>query len=79
MQKTGKSPRRDFLKLIPLSIVSVGIFSFFKFNRTGKYSEANYKTLSGAEANEIIRNEKFSVSTRINPAPAPDGPKNIKE
>ena len=72
MEKEARNPRRDFLKLIPLTAVSLGAFSFFTFKKSAKYSEKNYNTLSKSEADDIIRNAKFPVSTRIKPAPAPD-------
>ena len=78
MQKTGHNQRRNFLKLIPLAVVSIGAFSIFRSKRSDKYSEKKYKTLSKAEADQIIRNEKFSVSTRMEPAPAPVANKTIK-
>jgi len=78
MQKTYNNPRRDFLKMIPIAIVSISTFSFFKFKKSNKYSEKKFNTLSKSEADEIIKNEKFPVSTRLNPAPAPAAQQNIK-
>jgi hypothetical protein len=78
MQKIDKNPRRDFLKLIPLAIVSISVFSFFKFKRSNRYPEKKFNTLSKSEADEIIKNEEFPALTRLNPAPAPVGQKNIK-
>jgi len=78
MQKTGHNQRRDFLKLIPLALVSIGAFSIFRNRKSDKYSEKKYHTLSKTEADEIIRNEKFSVSTHIKPSPGPVAKKNIK-
>lgn len=34
MQKTSNNPRRDFLKRIPIAIVSIGAFSFFGQKKT---------------------------------------------
>ena len=78
MQKTENNPRRDFLKLISVAAVSFGALSFFKFRKSGKYSEKHLSTLSKSDADEIIKNEKFTVSTRLNPEPAPVAQKNIK-
>lgn len=77
MRKTDNS-RRDFLKMIPLAVVSISAFSFFKFKKSSTYSEKKFNTLSQSEADEIIKNEMFPVSTRINPAPAPSAQQNIK-
>ncbi len=78
MQKTDNNPRRNFLKRIPIAIVSISTFSFFKFKKSNNYSEKKISTLSNVEANEIIKNDKFSVSTQLKPAPAPVAQKNIK-
>ena len=78
MQKADHNPRRDFLKLIPLAIVSIGAFSFLKTRKSNQYPEKEYNTLSKSEADNIIKNEKFQVSTRIIPAPAPVAKKNIE-
>lgn len=78
MQKADHNSRRDFLKLIPLSMVSISAFLFLKFRKSNKYSEEKYITLSKSEADSIIKNEKFQVSTRINPAPAPVANKNTE-
>ena len=78
MQKTDNNPRRDFLKMIPIAIVSISAFSFFKFKKSNNYSEKKFNTLSKSDADEIIKNEKFAASTRLNPEPAPVAQKNIK-
>lgn len=71
MQKIDNNPRRDFLKLIPFALVSIGVFSFFKNKRAINYTEKKFSTLSESEADEIIKDERFPVSVRINPSPAP--------
>lgn len=71
MQKPDNNPRRDFLKMITVALVSLSAFSFFMFKKSNKYSEMKFNTLSKPEADEIIKNEKFPVSTSLIPAPAP--------
>jgi len=78
MQKTGNNQRRDFLKKIPLAIVSIGAFSLFKLKKQNRYSEKKYKTISKSEADRVIKNEKFSIPTKIQPEKAPVGDRNIK-
>ena len=78
MQKTENNSRRDFLKMISVAAVSFGALSFFKSKKSGKYSEEHFNTLSKSDADEIIKNEKFTASTRLNPEPAPVAQKNIK-
>ena len=78
MQKTDNNPRRDFLKMISVVTVSFGALSFFKSKKSGKYSEEHFNTLSKSEADEIVKNEEFTASTRLNPEPAPVAQKNIK-
>jgi len=78
MLKTSYTPRRDFLKMIPGVLLSMGVFSFFKVKKSNKYTEQRYHGLSKFEADEIIRNNQFPVSTRMKPAPAPLAQKSIK-
>ncbi|MCK9401590.1 MAG: hypothetical protein M0Q51_16575 [Bacteroidales bacterium] len=78
MQRNYNNPRRDFLKMIPIAIVSISAFSFFNFKKSNKYSERKFNTLSKSEADEIIKNDKFPVSTQLKPAPAPIAQINIK-
>ena len=77
MQKTGNNPRREFLKKIPIAIVSMSAFSFFKVRKSNHYSEKNFNTLSRSEADKIIRNNKFPVLTQLKPEPAPVAKRNI--
>ena len=77
MKKTDNNPRRDFLKKIPVAIVSFGTFSFFKFKKSKNYSEKRFNTLSMSEADEIIKNDKFTVLAQRKPEPAPVAQKNI--
>jgi len=79
MQKNYNNPRRDFLKMISIAIVSIGAFSFFKFKKSNNYAEKEFNTLSKSEADEIIKNEKPAVSSQLKPAPAPIAQRNIKE
>ncbi len=78
MQKPDNNPRRDFLKMISIALVSISAFSFFKLKKSNKYSKKEFNTLSKSEADEIIKNEKFTVSTRLNPEPAPATEQNIR-
>jgi|FLOH01.1.fsa_nt_gi hypothetical protein len=78
MQKTGNNQRRDFLKKIPLAIVSIGAFSLFKLKKQNRYSEKKFKTISKSEADRVIKNEKFSIPTKIKPEQVPVGDRNIK-
>ena len=78
MLKTSYTPRRDFLKMIPGVLISMGVFSFFKVKKSNKYLEESFHGLSKFEADEIIRNNQFPVSTRVKPAPAPLAQKSIK-
>ncbi len=78
MQKNGNNQRRDFLKKIPIAIFSIGAFSFFKLKKHIGYSEKEFNTLSKSETDKIIKTKKFSISTRIKPAPAPVASRNIK-
>lgn len=78
MQKTGNNQRRDFLKKIPLAIVSIGAFSLFKLKKQNRYSEKKFKTISKSEADRVIKSEKFSIPTKIQPEQAPVGDRNIK-
>lgn len=77
MQKSGNNQRRDFLKKIPIAIISIGAFSLFKFNKRNRYSETRFNTLSKSEADKIIKNEKFSIPAQIKPEPAPVAQRNI--
>jgi len=78
MRKPDNNTRRFFLKSIPVAIVSISAFSFFKIKQSVNYSEKKFEPLSKSEADEIIKNEKFPDSVQINPAPAPLAQKNIK-
>ncbi|MFA6270572.1 MAG: hypothetical protein WC657_05210 [Candidatus Paceibacterota bacterium] len=78
MSKTSHTPRRDFLKMIPVALISLGVFSFFKVKKSNKYIEERYHGLSKVEADEMIKNNQFLVSTRIKPAPAPVAQKSIQ-
>ncbi len=78
MQKTGNNQRRDFLKKIPLAIVSIGALSLFKLKKHNRYSEKKFKTISKSEADRVIKNEKFSIPTKIKPEQAPVADRNIK-
>ena len=77
MQKTDNNPRRNFLKRIPIAIISISAFSLFKIKKPKNYSEKKFDTLSKSEADEIIKNNKFPVTTQLTPAPAPIRQKNI--
>ncbi|MAE07597.1 MAG: hypothetical protein CL661_02415 [Bacteroidetes bacterium] len=78
MQKTSNNPRRDFLKRIPIAIISIGAFSFFGQKKHNRFTEKKFNTLSKTETDKIIKAKKFSIPTRIKPAPAPVASKNIK-
>lgn len=78
MQKSGNNQRRAFLKKIPIAIMSIGAFSFFKLIKRNRYSEIRFNTLSKSEADKIIKNEKLSSPAQIKPAPAPVAQRNIK-
>ena len=78
MQKTDNNSRRDFLKKIPIAMVSISSFSFLNFKKSNAYSEKNYNTLSESDANEIIKNDNSRLSIQIDPLPAPSGQKNIE-
>ena len=78
MRNTNTNPRRELFKKLPLAIISLSTFSLFKFKKTSNSSEFFFKIMSKREADNIIKNEKFSSSTSLNPAPAPTAPKNIK-
>ena len=78
MQKAGSNPRRNILKIVPLAIFSIGAFSFFRIKKSKDNPEMKFKTLSKSEADEIIKNEKFSFSGQHKPAPAPHAQKKIK-
>ncbi len=78
MEKNNNSRRREFLKKIPIAIVSLGTFSVFKLKKPERYFEKKFHTLSKSEADEIIKDDKFTVSTQVEPAPAPVAQKNIK-
>ncbi len=78
MQRKEKTQRRDFLKKIPLALVSIGAFSLLKLKKQNYYPVQNFNTLSKPEADEIIKSEKFAVPNRLKPAPAPLAKKNIK-
>jgi len=78
MSKDSHTPRRDFLKMIPVALISMGVFSFFKVKKSNKYLEERVHGLSKFEADEIIRNNQFPVSTRMKPAPAPVAQKSIQ-
>ena len=71
MQKSNNNTRRDFLKTIPVAIASIGAISIFKFKKSTPSFERKFKTLSKSEADEIIKNEKFPVAIKLDPAPAP--------
>ena len=77
MQKTDNNPRRNFLKKIPIAIVSVSAFSLFKIKKFKNYSEKKFDSLSKSEADEIIKNDKFPDVTQLTPATAPIEQKNI--
>lgn len=77
MQKSGNNQRRDFLKKIPIAIISIGAFSFFKLKKRNHYFEKRFNTLSKSEADKIIKNEKFSIPVQIKPEPAPVAQRNI--
>jgi len=78
MSKTSHTPRRNFLKMIPAALISMGVFSFFKVKKSIKYLDESFHGLSKFEADEIIRNNQFPVSTRMKPAPAPMAQKSIQ-
>ena len=78
MSKTSHTPRRDFLKMIPMALISMGVFSFFKVKKSNKYLEERVHGLSKFEADEVIKNNQFPVSTRIKPEPAPLAQKSIQ-
>jgi hypothetical protein len=71
MQKIDNSPRRDFLRKIPIALISISALSIFKFKKSKSYSELKYNIVSKSEAEEIIKQEKFSASKYLKPAPAP--------
>jgi hypothetical protein len=78
MQKTDNNPRRNFLKKIPVALVSISAFSLFKLKKSNYYSENKFKTLSNSDANEIIKNEMFSDAVNLKPEPAPKAQNNQK-
>lgn len=71
MRKTDTNPRRNFLKKIPIAIVSISALSIFKLKKSTSYSEIKHNTLSKAEANDILKNENFPASKHLKPAPVP--------
>lgn len=71
MQKKDTSPRRDFLKKIPVALISIGALSIFKFKKFKSYAEVKYNIISKSEADKIIMKEKFSTSKYLKPAPSP--------
>ena len=77
MQITNNNPRRNFLKKIPVAIISISAFSFLKVKKSKGYHENKINTLSKSEAEEIIKNEKFTVQTQLKPSPAPIAQKNM--
>ena len=77
MRKPDQDQRRAFLRKIPFAIASIGVFSFFKFQKSKHYPEIKIKTISKAEADEIIKDHQFTDSRQLNPAPAPAS-RNIK-
>lgn len=72
MKTTKHNSRRDFLKLIPVAAISIGAFSFFRSKKHNQYSDENINKVSEAEANDIIKNEKFPETMHIKPSPPPD-------
>jgi hypothetical protein len=75
MQKIENNPRRDFLKQISIATVSISAVSLFKFIKSNKYYDKKFSTLSKFQADEIIKNEKFTVPTELKPSPAPTSQK----
>ena len=63
--------RRDFLKAIPLAMSSLGALSVFKLKKKQNYAEKHYRTMSKAEADKILKEEKFRASQSLKPYPAP--------
>lgn len=77
MPKINNNQRRDFLKRIPIALLSISAFSFFKFKRSNDYSEKRINIMSNSEVDDIIKSDRFIVSTELKPSPAPDTQKNI--
>lgn len=77
MQNNNKQ-RRDFLKRIPLAIVSITALSVFIIKQSKKNSEIKFYTISKSEANDIIRSDKLSPTTKIKPKPPPVAQRIIK-
>lgn len=77
MPKINNNHRRDFLKRIPIALLSISAFSVFKFKRAYDYSENRINILSNSEVDDIIKSDKFFVSKELKPSPAPDTQKNI--
>ena len=77
METNEHKPRRDFLKVISVSLAVMSAFPFVKFDKAHKHPEQHFNTLSKSEADEIIRKEKFPVPKPVTPAPPPSGKRNI--
>ncbi|MFK5857615.1 MAG: hypothetical protein QM503_15910 [Bacteroidota bacterium] len=77
MQNNNKQ-RRDFLKRIPLAIVSITALSVFRIKQSKKNSEMKFYTISMSEANDILKVDKLSPATKIKPKPPPVAQRNIK-
>jgi len=77
MDKSTNKLRRDFLKAIPLAMVSLGALSVFKTEKKQDYTEKQYRTLSKAEADKILKEEKFRAPKSLKPYPAPGGSEDV--
>lgn len=71
MQSHNNHSRRNFLKGIPLAFGSVIFLSGFKSEKNGNIADKQPDTLSREETNKILKNEKFPVTVRLSPSPAP--------
>lgn len=78
MPQNKHTQRRDFLKRIPIAIMSIGVFSVFRVKKSPHYSEKQFATLSKLEADEVIKNSRFTANTKLKPAPAPVAERSMK-
>lgn len=62
--------RRDFLRKIPVALVSLSAFSFLGFRKKERQPEFPVDSLSKQEADEMIRISK-SPASGLKPAPPP--------
>ena len=79
MQTNDHKPRRDFIKILSVSLAAMSAIPFMKFKKSGHQPEQPHRSLSRAEANEIISKGDFPVLKSLAPEPAPSGKMNITD